>query len=67
MLRKVTGKEIPSIETARRPGDPPRLVASSEKIGKELGWIPRYPDLKTIVKTAWEWHRNHPNGYQDKS
>jgi UDP-glucose 4-epimerase len=66
-LRNVTGKEIPAIESARRPGDPARLVASSEKIRKELGWNPRYPDLETIVRTAWEWHRNHPKGYEDKS
>ncbi|HSB04141.1 MAG TPA: UDP-glucose 4-epimerase GalE [Thermodesulfobacteriota bacterium] len=67
MLRKVTGKEIPAIETPRRPGDPARLVASSEKIRKELRWNPRYPDLETIVRTAWEWHKNHPRGYEDKS
>jgi UDP-glucose 4-epimerase len=61
--RKVTGKKIISIESSRRPGDPARLVASSEKIRKELGWVPKYPDLETIVETAWRWHRNHPKGY----
>ncbi len=63
MARKVTGERIISIESSRRPGDPARLVASSEKIGKELGWFPEYPDLETIIETAWRWHRNHPNGY----
>jgi UDP-glucose 4-epimerase len=62
-VRKVTGKKIVSVESPRRPGDPARLVASSEKIRKELEWVPKYPDLETIVETAWRWHRNHPNGY----
>lgn len=61
--QKVTGKRIVSTESPRRPGDPARLVASSEKIRKELGWVPRYPDLETIVESAWRWHQNHPNGY----
>ncbi|MFB3883980.1 MAG: UDP-glucose 4-epimerase GalE [Thermodesulfobacteriota bacterium] len=61
--RKVTGKKIVSIESPRRPGDPSRLVASSEKISKEFGWVPKYPELEAIVETAWRWHRNHPNGY----
>lgn len=64
-MRKVTGKRILTTESKRRPGDPARLVASSEKIGKELGWNPRYPDLETIIETAWQWHRNHPSGYGD--
>ena len=62
-LRKITGKEIVSVQSPRRPGDPARLVASSEKVKKELGWVPKYPDLETIVETAWQWHRNHPHGY----
>ena len=64
-IRKITGKKIVSVESPRRPGDPARLVASSEKIGEELGWVPRNPDLETIVETAWQWHRKHPNGYED--
>jgi UDP-glucose 4-epimerase len=40
-------------------------VASSEKIKRGLGWTPKYPDLETIVETAWKWHRKHPNGYED--
>ncbi len=61
---RVVGRKIESIETGRRPGDPARLVASSNRIKKDLGWVPRYPDLHTIIKTAWDWHRNHPNGYK---
>jgi UDP-glucose 4-epimerase len=62
--RSVTGAKIPIVESPRRPGDAPRLVASSEKIRAELGWTPRHPDLKDIVASAWEWHRNHPKGYE---
>jgi UDP-glucose 4-epimerase len=65
-VEKVTGREVIVVDSARRPGDPAWLVASSEKIRKELGWIPKYPDLETIVETAWRWHRNHPKGYNDK-
>lgn len=61
--RAVTGHPIPTVESPRRPGDPPRLVASSEKIRRELGWQPRFPGLDTIIASAWEWHRTHPHGY----
>ena len=61
--RDVTGVLIPVTEAARRPGDAPRLVASSEKIRRELGWTPQHPDLNDIVLSAWEWHHSHPNGY----
>jgi UDP-glucose 4-epimerase len=64
-VKKLTGRKVTAIESPRRPGDPARLVASSEKIRHELGWIPKYPDLETIVETAWEWHRKHPKGYDD--
>ena len=63
-VEKISAKKIRSVESDRRPGDPARLVASSEKIRKELGWAPRYPDLETIVQTAWQWHRTHPQGYR---
>jgi UDP-glucose 4-epimerase len=63
--RKVTGHPIPAEETPRRPGDSPRLVASSDKIRRELGWEPAVPDLEDIIASAWEWHRTHPHGYQD--
>ena len=61
--RRVTGAEIPAREEDRRPGDPPALVAASEKIRRELGWTPRKPDLETIIADAWAWHQAHPSGY----
>ncbi|MGD8243653.1 MAG: UDP-glucose 4-epimerase GalE [Anaerolineae bacterium] len=61
--REVTGHPIPARVGDRRPGDPPTLIASSERIREELGWEPRYPDLRTIVAHAWQWHRAHPHGY----
>ncbi len=64
IARQITGHPIPAIEAPRRSGDPARLVASAEKIRRELGWQPRYPDLETIIASAWEWHRNHPHGYK---
>jgi UDP-glucose 4-epimerase len=63
VARKVTGHAIPVVESPRRPGDPAVLIASSEKIKRELGWQPRFPDLETIVDSAWQWHRAHPDGY----
>ncbi len=63
--REVTGHPIPAEVGPRRAGDPAVLVASSEKIRRELGWEPKYPDLRTIVEHAWEWHRTHPHGYED--
>jgi len=63
--RRVTGRKITTVDSPRRPGDPTRLVASSEKIRKDLGWIPKYPDLEIIVETAWQWHKKHPKGYED--
>jgi len=63
VARKVTGHPIPIREVGRRPGDPERLVASSEKIKTELGWCPRFDDAEKIVATAWEWHRNYPDGF----
>mgnify|MGYP001587964011 CR=1 FL=1 len=61
--RQVSGDPIACAESARRPGDAPRLVASPEKIRRELGWTPAHPDLDDIVASAWEWHRSHPDGY----
>jgi UDP-glucose 4-epimerase len=63
--RKITGRKIDTVEKARRPGDPPRLIASSEKIKKELGWRPQFQSLDAIVKSAWKWHQKFPNGYGD--
>ena len=66
-VRKISNREILSVDSPRRAGDPARLVASSKKIREELGWAPNFPDLETIVETAWKWHKNHPRGYDDKS
>ncbi len=63
--RQVTGHPIPAKELPPRPGDAPRLVASSEKIRRELGWKPRHDNLHEIISSAWEWHRSHPQGYQE--
>lgn len=65
VCRDVTGHKIPAVEKPRRPGDPPRLFASSEKIRRELGWEPRFQDVRKIVASAWEWHKKHPHGYED--
>lgn len=62
--RKVTGHEIPEVVAPRRPGDPARLVASSEKAVRTLGWKPQYNDLETIISTAWNWHKSKPNGFE---
>ncbi len=64
-VKKVTGIKVAAVDSPKRPGDPARLVASSQRIREELGWVARYPDLETIVKTAYDWHRNHPKGYDD--
>jgi UDP-glucose 4-epimerase len=64
-VEEVTGKPVPVKEGPRRPGDPPVLVAAAEKVRRELGWQPRYTELRPIVETAWNWHRNHPRGYAD--
>ncbi|HZS08831.1 MAG TPA: UDP-glucose 4-epimerase GalE [Blastocatellia bacterium] len=66
VARKVTGHPIPVIESPRRLGDPAILIASSAKIQRELNWRPKFPDLETIVASAWEWHRRHPGGYADR-
>ena len=63
MCEKVAGQTINAVEKPRRPGDPPRLVASADKAKRELGWQPKFPRLEQIVSTAWEWHRKHPQGY----
>ena len=65
VARQVTGRKIPAEVGPRRPGDPAELVASSDKITNELGWYPEYPDLETIIETAWRWHEAHPDGYGD--
>jgi UDP-glucose 4-epimerase len=64
-VRKVTGRDIKVVPAERRPGDPATLIASSERIQSELGWKPEYPDLETIIDTAWRWRQKHPQGYEE--
>jgi len=64
-VQQVVGKEISVVEAERRPGDPARLIASSDRVRQELGWEPLYPDLRTMVESAWNWHLAHPDGYQE--
>ena len=61
--REVTGHEIPETIGPRRPGDPPELVADAQLARRLLDWQPRYTDVRSIVETAWRWHRTHPKGY----
>jgi UDP-glucose 4-epimerase len=63
--RTVTGREIGVVEKPRRPGDPPRLIATSEKIKRELGWKPQFQSLDAIIESAWKWHQKFPRGYGD--
>src|SRR5438477_5304724 len=63
--RKITGRKIDTVEKPRRPGDPPRLIASSEKIKRELGWEPQFQSLDRIIESAWKWHQKFPQGYGD--
>lgn len=67
VCRKVTGCNIEAEVAPRREGDPAILIASSDKAKKQLGWNPKYNSIKTIVETAWNWHKNHPYGYEEKS
>lgn len=64
--REVTGCSIKTVNTDRRPGDPPVLIASSEKIQKELEWSPKFNDINTIIDSAWKWHKENPKGFNDK-
>lgn len=64
-VERVSGRKVPYRMCPRRPGDPPVLVASSERARRELGWQPRFADLDDIVRTAWRWREAHPNGYGD--
>jgi len=64
--QRAVGRPIPHEIVGRRPGDPPTLIASSQRIRDELGWSPRYPGIDEIVETAWRWHSRYPHGYADK-
>jgi UDP-glucose 4-epimerase len=63
--RRVTGRTIKAIESPRRAGDPPVLVASSDRIRAELGWMPEKPSLEAMISDAWEWTQKHPQGYDE--
>jgi UDP-glucose 4-epimerase len=63
-VERVSGLKVPWTLAPRRAGDPAVLYASPRKARVELGWEPRFPDLDSIVRTAWEWHRAHPHGYR---
>ncbi|HEX8476158.1 MAG TPA: UDP-glucose 4-epimerase GalE [Pyrinomonadaceae bacterium] len=65
VAREVTGRDVPARVAPRRPGDPPALVASSEKIRRELGWSPQFQDLRKIIESAWAWMQEHPRGYEN--
>jgi UDP-glucose 4-epimerase len=63
VAEKVTGRAIPYEFAPRRPGDPAVLVASAKRAGEVLGWAPEYTSLEDIIRSAWEWHSEHPQGY----
>jgi UDP-glucose-4-epimerase GalE len=65
-VARVVGREVPWTLAPRRPGDPAALYAAAGKARAELHWTPKLGDLETIVRTAWDWHRNHPRGYDEK-
>lgn len=67
MARKISGKDIPAKMEPRRAGDPSRLIAKADKARDVLGWKPKYPDLESIISSAWQWHSAHPNGYDENS
>jgi UDP-glucose-4-epimerase GalE len=65
-VQRVTERTVPWTLGPRRPGDPAVLYAAPHKAQAELHWTPRFPELESIVRTAWEWHRNHPRGYDER-
>lgn len=65
-VKKVSGKDFKVTEEGRRPGDPPVLTADASKARKELGWSTDFPDLESIVQSAWKWHTENPDGYADR-
>jgi UDP-glucose 4-epimerase len=64
VARRVTGRRIEAVEAPRRAGDPPVLVASSDKIRADLGWTPEKPALEAMISDAWDWMQKHPHGYE---
>ena len=62
--KKITGIDFTVTEESRRSGDPAVLIASSEKIREELGWVPECSTVNEVISTAWKWHKGHPQGYE---
>lgn len=67
VAEKIVGTNIPVRICSRRPGDPTTLIASSKRAAEELGWRPQFPELETIMQSAWRWHKDHPCGYGNSS
>jgi len=65
-VEEITGRPVRVVESPRRAGDPPALFADSAKARRELGWNVKFPDIKSIVATAWKWHQAHPAGFGDR-
>lgn len=63
--KKITGVDFKVIEEPRRPGDPAKLFASSQKAQQVLGWKPQFPSIEDIIITAWQWHSKHPDGFKE--
>jgi UDP-glucose 4-epimerase len=64
-VKNISGRDFKVVETNRRSGDPPVLTSDAAKAETELGWAAKYPELGKIVSTAWQWHSEHPDGYED--
>ena len=62
-VERVTGRQVPTLAAPRRAGDPAVLYAAADRIGRELGWRPKYASLDQVVETAWRWHAAHPHGF----
>ena len=65
-VEEITGRPVRVVESPRRAGDPPALFADSAKARRELGWNVKFPDIRSIVATAWKWHQAHPKGFGDR-
>jgi UDP-glucose 4-epimerase len=65
-VEEITGRPVRVVESPRRAGDPPALFADSAQARRELGWVVKFPDIKSIVATAWKWHQAHPAGFGDR-
>jgi UDP-glucose 4-epimerase len=65
-VEKIVGRPVKVVESPRRAGDPPALYADSTKARTELGWQVKFPDIESIVATAWRWHQSRPRGYDDR-